>query len=94
MLKGGTKDEAQRKAALTFLKFLWDNDGEWARTGHLPANKTALDSAAFRALPMRRPSATGYSTVARPNCSIGSSQARWLNVFAKPVPGVESKVPH
>lgn len=53
MLKGGTKDEAQRKAALTFLKFLWDNDGEWARTGHLPANKTALNSAAFKALPMR-----------------------------------------
>jgi multiple sugar transport system substrate-binding protein len=53
MLKGGTKDEAQRKAALSFLKFLWDNDGEWARTGHLPANKTALNSAAFKALPMR-----------------------------------------
>jgi multiple sugar transport system substrate-binding protein len=53
MLKGGAKDEAQRKAALTFLKFLWDNDGEWARTGHLPANKTALNSAAFKAMPMR-----------------------------------------
>lgn len=53
MIKGGAKDEAQRKAALTFLKFLWDNDGEWARTGHLPANKTALNSAAFKALPMR-----------------------------------------
>ncbi|MDB5819934.1 MAG: extracellular solute-binding protein family 1, partial [Rhizobacter sp.] len=53
MLKGGTKDEATRKAALTFLKFLWDNDVEWARTGHLPANKTALASAEFKALPMR-----------------------------------------
>ncbi|RZL89596.1 MAG: extracellular solute-binding protein [Variovorax sp.] len=53
MIKGGAKDEAQRKAALKFLKFLWDNDGEWARTGHLPANKTALNSAAFKALPMR-----------------------------------------
>ena len=53
MIKGGAKDEATRKAALTFLKFLWDNDVEWARTGHLPANKTALNSAGFKALPMR-----------------------------------------
>jgi len=53
MLKGGTKDEVTRKAALTFLKFLWDNDVEWARTGHLPANRIALVSAEFKALPMR-----------------------------------------
>jgi multiple sugar transport system substrate-binding protein len=53
MLKGGTKDDAQRKAALTFLKFLWDNDVEWARTGHLPARKSALNSAEFKAMPMR-----------------------------------------
>jgi multiple sugar transport system substrate-binding protein len=53
MLKGGTKDEATHKAALTFLKFLWDNDVEWARTGHLPASKAALASAEFKALPMR-----------------------------------------
>jgi multiple sugar transport system substrate-binding protein len=53
MLKGGTKDEASKKAALTFLKFLWDNDVQWARTGHLPANKTALASAEFKAMPMR-----------------------------------------
>jgi multiple sugar transport system substrate-binding protein len=53
MLKGGAKDEKTRKAALTFMKFLWDNDGEWARTGHLPANRTVIESAAFKALPMR-----------------------------------------
>jgi multiple sugar transport system substrate-binding protein len=53
MLKGGAKDEATRKAALTFLKFLWEHDGEWARTGHLPANRTVIESAAFKALPMR-----------------------------------------
>jgi multiple sugar transport system substrate-binding protein len=53
MLKGGAKDEPTRKAALTFLKFLWDNDVQWGRTGHLPANKTALDSAEFKAMPMR-----------------------------------------
>jgi multiple sugar transport system substrate-binding protein len=53
MLKGGAKDETTRKAALTFMKFLWDNDLEWARTGHLPANRTVIESAAFKALPMR-----------------------------------------
>ena len=53
MLKGGIKDETSRKAALTFLRFLWDNDVEWARTGHLPANKAALATAEFKALPMR-----------------------------------------
>ncbi|MDO8778522.1 MAG: extracellular solute-binding protein [Burkholderiaceae bacterium] len=53
MLKGGSKDEAGRKAALTFMKFLWDNDAEWARTGHLPTNRNIISSAAFKALPMR-----------------------------------------
>jgi len=53
MLKGGAKDEKTRKAALTFMKFLWDNDFEWARTGHLPANRTVIESAGFKALPMR-----------------------------------------
>jgi multiple sugar transport system substrate-binding protein len=53
MLKGGSKDEKTHKAALTFLKFLWDNEFEWARTGHLPANKKVFDSAEFKSLPMR-----------------------------------------
>lgn len=53
MLKGGAKDEKTKKAALTFLKFLWDNEFEWARTGHLPANKKVFDSAEFKGLPMR-----------------------------------------
>jgi len=53
MLKGGAKDEASRKAALAFLKFIWDNDVEWARTGHLPISKLTLASPGFKALPMR-----------------------------------------
>ncbi|MDO8319408.1 MAG: ABC transporter substrate-binding protein, partial [Rhodoferax sp.] len=53
MLKGGAKDEASRKAALTFMKFLWDNDVEWARTGHLPTSRKVIDSAAFKSMPMR-----------------------------------------
>lgn len=65
MLKGGAKTEAQRKAAFTFLKFLWDNDYEWSRTGHLTVSKTVAGSDKFTALPFRKNIAeitsTGYS---------------------------------
>jgi len=64
MLRGGAKDEKTRKAALTFMKFLWDNNYEWARTGHLPANRTVIESAAFKALPMRNNIAV-ISTIGR-----------------------------
>jgi multiple sugar transport system substrate-binding protein len=53
LLKGGAKDEAQRKAAYGFLKFLWDRNYEWARTGHLPANQSVADSDTFKKLPFR-----------------------------------------
>ena len=53
MLKGGAKDEKTRKAALRFLKFLSDNDFEWARTGHLPTSQKVIASASFNALPFR-----------------------------------------
>lgn len=45
--------DAQRKSAYEFLKFLWDNDFQWARTGHLPIRKSVADSADFKALPHR-----------------------------------------
>jgi len=53
MLRGGAKDEATRKAALTFMKFLWENNAEWARTGHLPTNRNVIASPAFKTLPLR-----------------------------------------
>jgi multiple sugar transport system substrate-binding protein len=53
MIKGGTKNERERKAALSFMKFLWDNDIEWARTGHLPARRSVIESAEFKAMPFR-----------------------------------------
>ena len=65
MLKGGTHDDKTRKAALSFLRFLWDNDFEWSRTGHLPARQSVADSATYKALPFRSNIAeitsTGYS---------------------------------
>ena len=53
LLKGGTRDDKTRKAALGLLKALWDNDFEWSRTGHLPARKSVAESAAYRELPFR-----------------------------------------
>jgi multiple sugar transport system substrate-binding protein len=65
MLKGGARDEKTRKAALTFLRYLWDNDHEWSRTGHLPARQSVADSAAYKELPFRASigeiTSTGYS---------------------------------
>ncbi|MBP0583187.1 extracellular solute-binding protein [Labrys sp. LIt4] len=52
ILKADLSD-AQRKSAYAFLKFLWDNDFQWSRTGHLPIRKSVADSAEFKALPHR-----------------------------------------
>ncbi|MBM1310968.1 extracellular solute-binding protein [Sulfitobacter mediterraneus] len=43
----------QHEAAIAFLTFLWDNNFEWARTGHLPVRKSIIESDAFVALPAR-----------------------------------------
>ncbi|HEX3761008.1 MAG TPA: extracellular solute-binding protein [Kofleriaceae bacterium] len=53
LLKGGTRDDKTRKAALALLRALWDNDFEWSRTGHLPARKSVAESAPYRELPFR-----------------------------------------
>jgi multiple sugar transport system substrate-binding protein len=46
-------DAAKQKAALSFLKFLNDNNFQWARTGHLPVRTSVLTSAEMLALPHR-----------------------------------------
>lgn len=65
MLKGGARDENMRKAAISFLRFLWENDFDWSRTGHLPASRAVAESAQYRELPFRANIAeitsTGYS---------------------------------
>jgi multiple sugar transport system substrate-binding protein len=53
MLKGGARDDKTRKAALAFLRSLWDNDFEWSRTGHLPARQSVADSDTYKSLPFR-----------------------------------------
>jgi multiple sugar transport system substrate-binding protein len=53
MLRNPRQTEAQRKAALGFLRFLHAQSLAWARTGQLPASQAALDSDGFKALPQR-----------------------------------------
>jgi multiple sugar transport system substrate-binding protein len=44
---------AQSAAVSRFLRFLAENNGEWARTGHLPAIDAVLGRPEFNALPHR-----------------------------------------
>lgn len=53
MLRNPRQTAAEREAGLRFLRFLNDESLAWARTGQLPARQSAVDSAAFKALPMR-----------------------------------------
>jgi len=53
MLRNAKQTPAEREAAHQFLRFLNDESLAWARTGQLPARQSAVDSAAFKALPMR-----------------------------------------
>ncbi|MEO5726909.1 MAG: extracellular solute-binding protein [Byssovorax sp.] len=46
-------DLRKQKAAVTFLRYLHDHGGTWARTGHLPVRTSVLESEEFRALPHR-----------------------------------------
>lgn len=72
MLKGGTADARSRAAALSFLKFLYDEGGVWARTGQLPTRRSVIDSAAFRQLPLR----SGIATIARDGVALPIEVAR------------------
>jgi multiple sugar transport system substrate-binding protein len=44
---------AERAALVRLLRFLAQNDGNWARTGHIPAIAAVLNRPDFRALPHR-----------------------------------------
>ncbi len=44
----------QRTAIARFFRFMADHNYDWVRTGHLPAFRSVVESAAFRALPHRQ----------------------------------------
>ncbi len=54
LLRGAAKEPEKRKAALSLMKFLFERNYEWARTGHLPVNQKVLASAQFQQLPYRK----------------------------------------
>jgi len=68
LMKGGTPDPRSRRAALEVLKFFYDHDLDWARTGHLPTRRSIAESAEFRALPYR----AGLATITRDGVSVPS----------------------
>lgn len=43
----------ERKAIARFFRFMADHNFDWARTGHLPAFQSVIDSDRFKALPHR-----------------------------------------
>ena len=48
---GANADPARVKAAVGYLKYFWDNDAEWTRTGHATVRQSVLDSAEYLAQP-------------------------------------------
>lgn len=75
LMKGGTHDAPSHAAALQLMKFLYDHDGDWARTGHLTTRKSIAESADFKALPFRAELAEITSTgVSIPN-NVGTQRA-------------------
>jgi ABC-type sugar transport system, periplasmic component len=51
--KKGVKEE-KVKAALTFAKWVTDHAAEWSKAGHIPPSKTAIESEAFKSMPLRQ----------------------------------------
>lgn len=49
----GKRSAKQRRALARFLKFMANHNFDWARTGHIPAMKSVVESARFAALPHR-----------------------------------------
>ena len=74
-MKGGSDDPRARAAALQLMKFLYDHDGDWARTGHLTARRSIADSAAFQALPFRRDLAEITSTGVSIQNNVGTQRS-------------------
>jgi multiple sugar transport system substrate-binding protein len=75
LVKGGSDDPRRRAAALALMKFLWDHDGDWARTGHLPTRKSVAASPAFQALPFRRDLAQITSTGVSIQSNVGTQRS-------------------
>ena len=73
----GVAPDADRLAAVgEFLKFLNDNNVQWARTGHISVNQSILDSPDYQALPHRDEYAAGFSSD-----SVVMPRQGWVTAF-------------
>ena len=52
--QGGDPDPAKLEATLTFLRYLNDNNIEWARTGHSAVNTSVVNSDVYNSYPHRQ----------------------------------------
>jgi multiple sugar transport system substrate-binding protein len=51
--KDDNRSPEKTQAALAFMKFLYDNNFQWSRTGHLSVRQSVLNSEEFKTLPHR-----------------------------------------
>jgi multiple sugar transport system substrate-binding protein len=50
---GPDADPERVKAALSYLKYFWDRNLDWTRTGHATSRQSVADSPEYQALPHR-----------------------------------------
>ncbi|MBX3062681.1 MAG: extracellular solute-binding protein [Anaerolineae bacterium] len=72
---GPNADPARVKAAVQYLKFFYDNQLAWTRTGHASVRQSVLDSAEYKALPHH----DEYTEFA--NQVVYLPKAGWVNAF-------------
>jgi multiple sugar transport system substrate-binding protein len=78
--KRSNPDPAMLNAATKFFKFLYDNNLEWARTGHLPVRRSVVEGGEYQAMPHRAEYAGfGETAVAWPRTKLVNAVETMMN---------------
>ena len=51
--KNANLTDAEKTSAMEFMKWITDNTGKWAQSGHIPSRTSVMESEEFKALPYR-----------------------------------------
>lgn len=51
--KNANMTDAEKASAMEFMKWITDNTGKWAQSGHIPSKTSVMESEEFKALPYR-----------------------------------------
>ncbi len=51
--KNANTTDVQKTSAMEFMKWLTDNTGKWAQSGHIPSKVSVMESEEFKSLPFR-----------------------------------------